>query len=145
MINSCANGIAVVCAFSMMPLMTRVITISNKILIPTITVVCAVGSFSATESMYGLYIMFFSGIACYLLDRDGYPMAPLLLSFVLTPLFEKYMRRAFSASAGHVEIFWQSAICKTCLALFVFFLVAPMVKTAVMKRRAARKQSGGNA
>ncbi len=140
-----ANGIAVVCAFSMMPLMTRVITISNKILIPTITVVCAVGSFSATESMYGLYIMFFSGIACYLLDRDGYPMAPLLLSFVLTPLFEKYMRRAFSASAGHVEIFWQSAICKTCLALFVFFLVAPMVKTAVMKRRAARKQSGGNA
>ncbi|MBQ4490109.1 MAG: hypothetical protein II965_02565, partial [Pyramidobacter sp.] len=68
-----------------------------------------------------------------------YPMAPLLLSFVLTPLFEKYMRRAFSASAGHVEIFWQSAICKTCLALFVFFLVAPMVKTAVMKRRAARK------
>jgi TctA family transporter len=44
-----------------------------------------------------------------------------------------------------VEIFWQSAICKTCLALFVFFLVAPMVKTAVMKRRAARKQSGGNA
>ncbi|MBQ4490328.1 MAG: tripartite tricarboxylate transporter permease, partial [Pyramidobacter sp.] len=66
-----ANGIAVVCAFSMMPLMTRVITISNKILIPTITVVCAVGSFSATESMYGLYIMFFSGIACYLLDRDG--------------------------------------------------------------------------
>jgi putative tricarboxylic transport membrane protein len=139
-----ANIIAVICAFSIMPMMTRVITISIKILIPTITVVCAVGSFSATESMYGLYIMFFAGIVCYLLDRDGYPMAPLLLSFVLTPLFEKYMRRAFSASAGHVEIFWQSAICKTCLALFVFFLVAPMVKSAFLKRRAVKKTSGGN-
>ena len=124
-----------------MPVMTKIITISIRILIPAIAVVCAIGAFSATESSFGLITMFFAGIGCYILDYYGYPLAPLLLSFVLTPLFEKAMRRAFSATAGKAYIFWDSAICKVCLICFFICLLAPAARWVISKLKAGKRQA----
>lgn len=134
-----ANIFAIICVFGLMPIMTKVITISNRILIPAITVVCLVGSFASTESMYGVIIMFVSGIICFILDKNGYPMAPLLLSFVLVPLFEKAMRRAFQSSAGDISIFTSSAICKILLTIFFVILITPMVRWIIFKLRAKKE------
>ena len=136
-----ANIIAVICAVCLMPVMTKIITISIRILIPAIAVVCAIGAFSATESSFGLITMFFAGIGCYILDYYGYPLAPLLLSFVLTPLFEKAMRRAFSATAGKAYIFWDSAICKVCLICFFICLLAPAARWVISKLKAGKRQA----
>lgn len=43
--------------------------------------------------MFGVITMFIAGIICYVIDKHGYPLAPLLLAFVLVPLFEKYMQQ----------------------------------------------------
>ena len=130
-----ANIVAIMCVFGMLPFLTKIITISNRILIPAIAVICAVGAFASTMSMFGLVTMFVAGIICYLLDRNGYPMAPLLLAFVLTPLFEKAMRRAFAATAGDPTIFWTSTICKVCLTIFVIICLAPVVRWLAAKIR----------
>lgn len=134
-----ANMMAVICSIGLMPVMTKIITVSIKILIPAIAVICAIGAFSATESSFGLITMFFAGIGCYLLDYYGYPLAPLLLSFVLTPLFEKYMRRAFATTAGKAYIFWDSAICKVCLICFFICLLAPAARWMIGKVKAKKR------
>lgn len=131
-----ANVIAALCAVGMMPVMQKIISVPNRILVPCITVVCAVGAFSATESTFGLYTMFFAGIVCYLLDHYGYPMAPLLLSFVLTPMLEKAMRRALATTAGQPYILWESTICKVCLLIFFVCLLTPMVRGILRKLKA---------
>ena len=90
-----------------MPLMSRVITIPNKILVPVIASICIAGFLLPRPSlMFGVITMFIAGIICYVIDKHGYPLAPLLLAFVLVPLFEKYMRRAFATTAGDPSIFW---------------------------------------
>ncbi len=131
-----ANVIAVAMAMGLMPVMTRIITVSNKILVPAIAVICAVGAFSATESSFGLIIMFFAGVVCYVMDYYGYPLAPMLLSFVLVPLFEKAMRRAMTASAGNPAIFLQSNICKVCLICFLICIITPIVRAIIKKAKA---------
>ena len=128
-----ANLCAVILATGMMPAMTKIITVSNKILVPAIAVICAVGAFSATESSFGLITMFLAGIGCYIMDYYGYPLAPMLLSFVLMPLFEKAMRRALTSAAGNPAIFLQSTICKVCLLCFFICLMAPIVRAIVGK------------
>lgn len=130
-----ANVISLFCGTVLMPLMSRVITIPNRILVPVIASICIAGSFAATESMFGVITMFVAGIVCYVIDKHGYPLAPLLLAFVLVPLFEKYMRRAFATTAGNPSIFWASAICKVCLLVFVFLLVAPVIKKFIQKKK----------
>lgn len=131
-----ANVIAVVMALGLMPAMTKIITVSNKILVPAIAVICAVGAFSATESSFGLIIMFFAGVICYVMDHYGYPLAPMLLSFVLVPLFEKAMRRALTASAGNPAIFVQSNICKVFLICFLICIITPVVRAIIKKAKA---------
>lgn len=130
-----ANVISLLCGTLLMPLMARVITVPNKVLVPSIAVICIVGSFAATESMFGTITMFVAGVICYVMIKAKYPMAPLLLSFVLVPLFEKYMRRAFATTAGKAYIFFASPICKVCLTLFVIFLIAPAVKSMLKKKK----------
>ena len=50
-------------------------------MIPIITCICIVGAYSTSYSMYGVIIMFVSGIVGYLLDKNGFPTAPMLLAF----------------------------------------------------------------
>ena len=47
-----------------------------KYMIPIITIVCVVGSYSSSYSMYGVLIMFLSGILGYLLVKNDYPRLP---------------------------------------------------------------------
>ena len=134
-----ANITAVFCAICLMPVLSRVITVSNKLLVPVIAVVCSIGAFSATESPFGMITMFAAGIICYIMDFYGYPLAPLLLSFVLVPLFEKAMRRALTSSAGNPSIFVGSLICQICLLFFFICLLAPVVRAilAALRKKSA--------
>jgi len=90
--------------------------------------------------MYGVLIMFLSGIAGYLLDKNDYPTAPMLLSFVLAPLLESNMRKAFIISGGSLDIFFTRPI--TCVLMVVFFgVVATPVVKSMMKNKTAGKAS----
>ncbi len=130
-----ANLVALFCGLLLVPLLSKVIQIPSKILVPSVTAICMAGSYSATRSMYGVMIMVVAGIVAYLLVKNGYPLAPLLLGFVLAPLLEKYMRRGFATSAGHLSIFWESTICKICLLVFFIIILSPIARRVIGIRK----------
>ncbi|MFA6682082.1 MAG: tripartite tricarboxylate transporter permease, partial [Sphaerochaeta sp.] len=74
-----ANLLTLIIALGIIPFLIKILTVPVKILIPCITVVCIVGSYSTSNSMYGVLVMFFSGLFGYVLDRNGYSTAPMLL------------------------------------------------------------------
>ena len=98
-----SNIFALVVAIGVIPFLIQILSVPVKYMIPIITIVCVVGSYSSSYSMYGVLIMFLSGILGYLLVKNDYPTAPMLLSFVLAKLLESNMRKAFiiSGEAGH--------------------------------------------
>lgn len=128
-----ANIFALLCGLLLVPVLSRVICVPNGILVPVITMICIAGSYSCTRSMYGVVIMFISGVVCYVLVKHKYPMAPLLLAFVLTPMLETYMRRAFATSAGHISVFWSSPIAAVCLGIFIVLLLSPIVRMTIAR------------
>jgi putative tricarboxylic transport membrane protein len=54
-------------------------------------------------------------------------VAPLLLSFVLTPMLENAVRQSFSISGGDIGIFVRGPITITILSLIVLFILSPMI------------------
>lgn len=128
-----ANILTLVIAVCIIPFLLKILSVPLKYMIPCITVVCIVGSYSSSNSMYGVVIMFLSGILGYILSKNDYPIAPMLLSFVLAPLLESNMRKAFIISGGSLNIFFTRPI--TCVLMLIFFtLVAtPIIKSFIKK------------
>lgn len=100
---------------------------------------CIVGAYSTSNSMYGVIVMFVSGIVGYLLDKNGFPTAPMLLAFVLAPMLEQNMRKAFIASQGGLGIFVDSPLKLVLLAVFLVLVLTPTVKAVRRKMGAGKK------
>ena len=131
-----ANVFTLLVAILVIPFLIKILSVPVKYMIPIITCVCIVGAYSTSNSMYGVIVMFVSGIVGYLLDKNGFPTAPMLLAFVLAPMLEENMRKAFIASRGSLGIFADSPLKLVLLAVFLVLILTPTVK-------AVRKKMGG--
>ena len=132
-----ANVFTLLVAICIIPFLIQILSVPVKYMIPIITVVCIVGSYSTSNSMYGVIVMFLSGIVGYLLNKNNFPSAPMLLSFVLAPLLENNMRKAFMLSGGSLSIFFTRPI--TCVLMIIFFaiILASALRPVMAKKKGA--------
>jgi putative tricarboxylic transport membrane protein len=138
-----ANIITLVISWGVIPFLIKILSVPTELLIPVVTVVCFVGSYSTDNSMYSVLVMFLSGIFGYVLGKLHYSTAPLLLAFVLAPLLESNMRKAFIISQGKVDIFFSSPIATVFTVLLLAFVAFPIIrfvlqKTGLVKRKAKK-------
>ncbi|MPM74066.1 hypothetical protein SDC9_121051 [bioreactor metagenome] len=89
--------------------------------------------------MYGVIIMFLSGLFGYILDRNGYGVAPMLLAFVLAPLLESNMRKAFIISHGSMGIFFEKPIAAFLIIVLFAIILTPVVKFVLRKAGVLKK------
>jgi Uncharacterized protein conserved in bacteria len=110
------SGILCIRAFS------KIIHIPKSVLFPIILLICCYGSFSINNSMFDVLVMGILGVMGYVLALFKFPEAPLLVAFVLGPLFEDNLRRSLIISHGSPSIFFSSIICWIFFALTLFSL-----------------------
>ena len=137
-----ANIIALGIALAIIPYLVKILAVPVKYMIPIITVVCFVGSYATSQSMYGVIVMVLSGVAGYIFTKAKIPVAPMLLTFVLSPIFESNMRRAFISSGGSLSIFVGSGLSVAFLSVTLLLVCSPMIKAVV--RRVRGTASGNN-
>lgn len=130
-----ANILTLIIALLVIPFLLKILSVPVRVMIPCITVVCMVGAYSTSNSMYGVIIMFLSGIIGYFLDKNGFPTAPMLLSFVLAPLLESNMRKAFIVSGGSLDIFFTRPITCVLMVVLLAVIATPMIKSAIKSRK----------
>ena len=125
-------------AICIIPFLIQILSVPVKYMIPIITVVCVVGAYSTSNSMYGVIVMFVSGVVGYLLNKNNFPAAPMLLSFVLAPLLEDNMRKAFILSGGSLDIFFTRPITCVLMIVFLGIILASVLRPMLAKRKAAK-------
>lgn len=130
-----ANILTLLIAVAIIPFLLKILSVPIKFMIPLITVVCVVGSYSSTQSMFGVLIMFLSGLVGYFLVKNDYPTAPMLLSFVLAPLLESNMRKAFIISGGSLDIFFTRPITSFLMVVFFAVVATPIIKSIIKKKK----------
>jgi len=128
-----ANVITLMIAWGVIPFLVKILSVPTRLMIPVITVICIVGSYSTSNSMYGVLIMFISGVLGYILNRTGYSTAPAVLSFVLAPLLESNMRKAFIISQGSLGIFFEKPISLVFMLILLVILLFPAGRLVLTK------------
>jgi putative tricarboxylic transport membrane protein len=102
--------------------MQKILQIKNAILMPIVTVLCAIGAYSLDMRFIDIFLVFFAGILGLLFKQGKYPAAPLVLGIVLGPLVDTNFRRALKASGGDFSIFFTRPI-----ALILVIAIAALV------------------
>ncbi|MEG1778239.1 MAG: tripartite tricarboxylate transporter permease, partial [Angelakisella sp.] len=136
-----SNIIALVISLAVIPFLIKILSVPIKYMIPCITVVCMVGAYSTSNSMYGVIVMFLSGILGYILEKNSYPTAPMLLAFVLAPMLESNMRKSFIISQGSLNIFFEKPISLALVIIMFVIISVPIIKPIIKKLRAGKVQA----
>lgn len=74
----------------------RIIQIQRCFLLPAIVVFCSIGAFSINNRLFDVWSVLFFAVIGYILEKNDYPLMPLILAFVLGPMLEEYYRRTIS-------------------------------------------------
>src|SRR5262245_14658197 len=90
----------------------------------------AIGIFSVNNSAFEIHLTALFGVLGFIWMRLGFPLAPMLLGFVLGPLMEEYLRRAMLMSGGDPTVLVQRQISlgfMVATVLILILMVAPKV------------------
>jgi len=132
-----ANVILLVLNIPLVGVFTKVLSVPNWLLVPGIVAVSSVGVYAVHATTFDLILMTGLGFAAYLLRKQGIPMAPLILGFVLGDMMEQNLRRALSISNGDAAILVGSPISIGLWTAAALMLAVP----ALMRLRSRRKVS----
>lgn len=127
------NVVLLILNLPLIPLWVQVLRIPDKILYPLIILFCLVGAYSINNSVFDIGVMILFGVVGYLLKKFDYEAAPLILGFVLGPMFEVNLRRSLLMSQGSFAIFVEKPIALMALIVCGIFIILPMAK--VMRRK----------
>ncbi|RKX97556.1 MAG: C4-dicarboxylate ABC transporter permease [Spirochaetes bacterium] len=109
----------------------KVLKVPSRILYPLILILCFVGTFAVNNSLFDVGAMFSFGLIGYIMRKFDYPLAPLLIAFVLGPMIETALRQGLIMSDGSFIIFLQRPISLSFLiltALSIFFFTYKRLK-----------------
>jgi putative tricarboxylic transport membrane protein len=94
----------------------------RDLLMPVILLFCIVGSFAINNSIFGVVLMLAFGVVAYLMEENGFPVAPAILGMVLGAMLEEHFIRAMIRADGQFVAFVERPIAGG-LAVAVFAVV----------------------
>ncbi|PNV61873.1 C4-dicarboxylate ABC transporter permease [Clostridium sp. chh4-2] len=110
------------------PFFARILSVPGSVLVPVIMVFLIIGTYAGKKNFVHLWIALAVGIICYFLKRMNYPLAPIMIAYVIGPLIESNFRRSLELSGGSLDIFVQSVCSKVIFSLLIFVIIFPWVK-----------------
>jgi putative tricarboxylic transport membrane protein len=121
------NVMLLVMNIPMVGLFARMLTVPNWFLVPAIAAISFVGVYAIHATTFDLMLMTGLGVFGYFLRKLDFPMAPLILGFVLGDMMEQNLRRALAISNGDVHILYGSGITIGLWIAAAVMLVVPLL------------------
>lgn len=106
----------------------KVLKLPKNILLPVVIVLCVIGSFGVNNRLFDAWVLVIFGLTGFLMSHFGYPLAPVILGFILGPITETYLRRGLQLSKGSFLPFLTRPISGAFLVLTVAFILFSVVK-----------------
>jgi putative tricarboxylic transport membrane protein len=100
----------------------KISTIPYKYLGPIILAVCVVGAYATRNTMFDVWVAFGAGLMGYIMKKNAWPTAPLMLGFILGPMLELSLRQSLAMGIGAI-VFVTRPIAVAFLIMAVTVLV----------------------
>ena len=101
--------------------------LSDAILIPSVTVLCFIGSYALHRNMSDVIVMLIFGILGYLMRKFDLNTAAVGLALILGPISEKGLRGALRVSGGDISCLFASPVSWVLIALSIISIFSPIL------------------
>jgi putative tricarboxylic transport membrane protein len=104
-------------------LWVQVLKIPYTFFFPVILLFCLLGSYCVGTTIFDIGVMILFGIIGFLMKKFAYESTPLILAYILGPMFEENFRRSLVLSFGSFRIFIERPISAVFLASATILLI----------------------
>ncbi|MEM7041572.1 MAG: tripartite tricarboxylate transporter permease [Pseudomonadota bacterium] len=134
------NVILLILNLPLIPYIAKLLAIPRNYLIPFILFFTLMGAYIGQNNATELLFMTGLGVIATVLRFAGYPLAPLLIGFILGPMMENNFARAANIADG-VSFMWERPMTLGLLILAALLVFMPSFRA---RRQAARKAAAGD-
>lgn len=127
------NIVLLILNLPLIPYLSRILIIPRPILVPMILLFSITGVYLVSFNSMDIIIM---GAVCTLaifLRLLTFPMAPLLLGFILGGMMEDNLRRALLINDDSLSFLWERPITLTIMIITVLVLIAPVFQKTIKR------------
>lgn len=105
---------------------TRVLRVPEPLLMAMVVVIALVGAYGVRGNPIDLITAFVAGVGGFLLRKNGFPLAPLVIGMVLSQMIENSLRQGLMITRGDFFAFFQRPISLTLFMLTFAILAWPL-------------------
>jgi TctA family transporter len=125
-----ANLLMLPLGWTAIKLYRRILDVPREVLMPLILVFCVVGSFAINNTVFGIGIMLVLGVIGWLMEENGFPVAPAILGLVLGELIEHNFITSMIKSDGNLLGFFERPVAAVLgivtLAVWAWVLIGKL-------------------
>ena len=130
------NVLLLILNLPLIGLWVQILKTPSWILYQLILLFCVIGAYSVHNSIFDVTVMLVFGGIGYLMRKFGYEAGPLVLAFVLGPIFEQNLRQSLLISRGSFSIFFTHPISAAVLGLVALILISNLLPFIRARRHA---------
>ena len=134
-----ANIIMIPLGIAMIRLASFILHVPRSLVVPIIALLCIVGPFAITNGTFAIVTVACFGMLGFVMERNGYPVAALVLGIVMGSMVEQSFVTSLIKSDGSLLPFFSRPVAAVLAALTIAALLWPLVEWLVRYLRRARQ------
>jgi TctA family transporter len=128
-----ANIVLLPMGFLAIVISKQMLRVSSEVLMPLVLLFCIVGSFAINNSLMGVTVILATGLLSFIMQENGFPVAPLILGMILGELLEENFMQAMISADGNLLAFFSRPIAATLGTVTVLVWLTPLIKVIIRK------------
>ena len=136
------NLVLLVLNLPLIPYIARLLALPANLLVPLILFFSLIGVYLVSFNTFDITMMVGFAVLAVGLRLFGYPLAPLILGFILGGMMEENLRRALDIYDGYAFL-WERPLTLAIMLVTLAVVVVPMVQRFRQARGTAAAGEGG--
>ena len=116
-------------------LFAKIAKVPQAVLVTALTIFCVVGCYTVSNQMFDVYLMMGFGIFFYITTKLNFPLASMILGFILGALAESNLKNSLVMSEGSWSIFVTRPI-----ALVILLITLVWTAVTVMPKKSSKNE-----
>ena len=130
-----ANIILLPMGFLAIKISKQMLRVPTEVLMPLVLIFCIVGSFAINNSIMGVSIILVLGFLSFIMQENGFPVAPLILGMIMGELLEENFMQAMIAADGNVLAFFSRPIAASLGIVTILVWFSPLLRMVFARIR----------
>jgi putative tricarboxylic transport membrane protein len=136
------NIVLLVLNLPLIPYIAKVLAIPSRFLLPLILFFSLIGVYFVSFNTFDIQLMIVFAVAAVALRLLDFPLAPMILGFILGGMMEDNLRRALLINDNSWSFLWERELTLIILAIAGSTLFVPMLMPLVQKLRKNADRAG---